>query len=582
MQENQADTPKEPSKQTLDLSTLSGLDFGPSWTDKSAGQTSRKRSSDQNSRSKQSSGGGKRDRRGPSGGNYSRGGESGKSNSGKGNSYNREGRRNWSQSQRDDFQPTATIDIYPQDDAFDALVKRLRSTVRTYQLFEIANLILEKPERYIVVVQNKAKKDEKPKPLYYTLPEYLPFETEEAATNHALNNHLELFFDIEEIQVEPPKGNFQMVNRCAVTGELLGPPNYHRYQGFLQSHYASRINNMSFDHFVSKVESVKDQESIDAWVESMKKGAKYTLKERKEGEPESFESLEAVRSFLLQHRKDAIIGTGEIVRFSGRDVEQLPKGAIRRSIEMYMENQLHFPLDTANNIRGRLRRHKFTVYKKGSKGVSYVCAVKRKFRDSKTVFAPSIQEVIKFIEKHPNVPASKLPKLHLGIDTDKQKPAKLEMAESEIAEGHTDAPDPTEAEDKVNETAAVQTTEAAVSASPDAAPSTVEATPKSALGEEDLKRLNQLILDLRWLVAEGYVTEYGDGRLFASPPIPEPKPKASKSPDATESEPEKAVDEEPEADEEPAASQPDDETVSGNADKPDVTAEAPSESEEKS
>jgi hypothetical protein len=70
MQENQADTPKEPSKQTLDLSTLSGLDFGPSWTDKSAGQTSRKRSSDQNSRSKQSSGGGKRDRRGPSGGNY--------------------------------------------------------------------------------------------------------------------------------------------------------------------------------------------------------------------------------------------------------------------------------------------------------------------------------------------------------------------------------------------------------------------------------------------------------------------------------------------------------------------------------
>ena len=99
----------------------------------------------------------------------------------------------------------------------------------------------------------------------------------------------------------------------------------------------------------------------------MKKGARYTLKERQDGEPESFESLEAVRLFLLQHRKDKIVGSGETIRFAGRDIARLPKGAIRRSVESYIEQQLHFPLDSANNIRGRLRRHKFAVYKKGSK-----------------------------------------------------------------------------------------------------------------------------------------------------------------------------------------------------------------------
>jgi hypothetical protein len=422
------------------------------------------------------------------------------------------------------YEPVVKVDLYPQDEAFEVLVKRLRSTVRTYQLFEIAHLLLEKPERYVVVVENKAKSGEKPAPLHFSVPGHLPFETEDAAVNHVLANHLDLFCDIEEIEVEAPKGNFQMVNRCSVTGELLGPPNYHRYQEFLQRHYAAKISGMSFDRFTAKVESVKEQESIDAWVESMKKGARYTLKERQDGEPESFESLEAVRFFLLQHRKDKIVGSGETIRFAGRDIERLPKGAIRRSVESYIEQQLHFPLDSANNIRGRLRRHKFAVYKKGSKGVSFVCAVKRKFRDSKTVFTSSIQGLIEFIEQHPNTPASKLPKLYINIDTEKQQPAKLEMTEAEIAAAAAAAAEAA----AIAEASEAASTETAAPA-PNAAAST-EATPKLELSEDEQKQLNQLMLDLRWLIVEGYVTEYGDGRLFAAPPMPEAKPKQAKTP----------------------------------------------------
>lgn len=436
------------------------------------------------------------------------------------------------------------MDLYPQDETFEALVKRLRSTVRTYQLFEIAHLLVEKPERYVVVVENKAKGGEKPKPLYFSVPGHLPFETEEAAVSYVMANHLDLFFDIEEIEVDPPKGNFQMVNRCTVTGVLIGPPNYHLYQEFLQRHYAARISGMSYERFVSKLEAVKDQESIDAWLDSMKKGARYTLKDRQEGEPETFDSLEAVRFFLLQHRKDKIVGSADAVRFAGRDIERLPKGDIRRSVEAYVEQQLHFPLEAANNIRGRLRRHKFAVYKKGSKGVSYVCAVKRKFRDSKTVFTDSIQGLIEFIEKHPNTPASKLPKLYIDIDTEKQQPEKLEMTEAEIAAAAQEAAKAAalaaeaaagEAKEPASADAEAAETPAPTPAA-DAAAST-EATPKVELSADEQKRLNQLMLDLRWLIVEGYVTEYGDGRLFAAPPLPEAK-KAAPKPAAA---PEKAA-----------------------------------------
>ena len=365
------------------------------------------------------------------------------------------------------------------------------------------------------------------------MPGHLPFETQEEAISYVIKHHLDLFFEIEEIEIDPPKGSFLMVNRCTITGELLGPPNYHRYQEFLQQHYNTRINGMSFEQFSSKIESVKEQEQIDTWLESMKKGVRYIVKETIGSDNESFETLESARQFLLKNHKDKVFGSGESIRFAGRDIERLPQGNIRRSVEAYVEQQKHFPLDSANNIRGRLRRHKFAVYKKGTKGVSFVCAVKRKFRDTSTVFTDSINALINFIEKHPYLPASKLPKQYISIDTEKQKPEKLKMTEAEVqavakakaesqdntnTENSTDADNPeVVANSKVNipvETKNVQ--------------ASTEAMPKNDLSEEDEAKLRQLMLDLRWLITEGYVTEYGDGRLFAPPPMAIARPNEQK------------------------------------------------------
>ncbi|PXA04210.1 hypothetical protein DDZ13_06630 [Coraliomargarita sinensis] len=518
MAEETASPSSGASKDALDLNSLSGLDFGPDWADGKASKSAKsrtpggegphkgkgKRSSPHASRDRRAGG---RPQRGRADQGQTRGGQ-GKRGFGRGNS-------------RPDFEPVVKVDLYPQDEAFDALVKRLRASARTYQLFEIAHLLLEKPERYVVVVTPKPKRNsgEDAKPLlYYSVPGHLPFESEEEAINYVLKEHIDQFFEIEEIEVDPPSGNFQMVNRCGITGELLGPPNYHRYQEFTQRHYAARISGMSFERFQSKIEASKEQEDIDAWLESMKKGARYTVKERQENEPESFDTLEAARHFLIHHRKDKVVGSGESVRFAGRDIERMPRSNIRRSVETYIEQQKHFPLDSANNIRGRLRRHKFAVYKKGSKGVSYVCAVKRKFRDSKTVFTDSIGELIDFIEKHPEIPASKLSNEYIGIDTEKQKPETLKMQEA----------DQKAAKETANEDAAESATEpdqTPESDAPEAKEASTRATPKESLSADEQEKLNQLMVDLRWLITEGYVTEYGDGRLFAPPPLPEPKKK---------------------------------------------------------
>jgi hypothetical protein len=220
---------------------------------------------------------------------------------------------------------------------------------------------------------------------------------------------------------------------------------------------------MSYERFLSRIETVREKEVIDQWLEKMKKQTRYKLKEPIEGAPAEFDSIEAARFQLVLHSKEKLVKAVQSARFSGRIIDQMPASPIRRSIETILADQRRFPLDTANNLRGRLRRMGFSVYKKGSKGISYVCAIRRNFRKVGEVFGESIQQLIEFIEAHPLFPASDLPKEYLGT----QIPAEGE----------------------------------------------------ATLAPQELERLRLLRTDLRWLITSGYVTEYSNGKLFAPPPV---------------------------------------------------------------
>ncbi len=424
--------------------------------------------------------------------------------------------------------------FYPDDAAFRALLKAIRTSCRTYELFEVAQLILQKPERFVLVVKSLPRENGVCDPIFVSQPDHLPFESEEEAIAHVFDQHLDKFFDVEEIEVESPKGNFVGVSRCGFTGDLLGPPNYHKYQQLLREHHARKLARVPFDRFLSRVELVKEPEHLAAWLEKMKKTTRYKLKTPIEGAPEFFESVEAARQFLVGKNKDAIVRPMETGRYSGRSLEQFPAGNIRHSVEAILAQQRRFPLDTANNLRGRLRRMKFNLYKKGSKGVSYICAVKRRFRDPQTVLAEHVQKLISFIEQHPMIPAARLPHEFLGLPLPEKKTVEQGAGSAEQGAGTKAAPDaPVAAPVSATPESSVSATDA--SAQPAAAeaeklPPPISPLPAStapAFTAEQTQQFRELVINLRWLVAEGYVIEYGDGKLFAPPALPAPKPKTA-------------------------------------------------------
>jgi hypothetical protein len=137
--------------------------------------------------------------------------------------------------------------------------------------------------------------------------------------------------------------------------------------------------------------------------------------------------------------------------------------------------------------------------------VSYVCAVKRKFRVPGQTFADSIGALIGFIEANPMIRASELAPKFLGISL--VPPARPPEAA---------APAPAEAS-------------AGTEAPP--APAGEAPKPEPGLSLDERAKISRLQGDLMWLVREGYVTEFIDGRLFAPPPMVEARKKEIESED---------------------------------------------------
>lgn len=561
-----ADTSDSSSTETknnqLDLSELQSLNFGPNWTErKGSSSHSNKDRSGPNRDGRKAGSGPARDRR--RGGKPQRVAPQGDGGGRHERRNDRGGRRDFRDQPREDTKPIVDVLFYPEDIPFKALCHAMRTNCRTYELFEIARLILDKPERFVVVVRPSTKNADGPTQFFCSVPDGVPFLTEDSAVSHVLQNHLDRFFDVEEAEVEPPKGNFPSINRCGVTGELLGPPNYHRYQALLHEHHATRLSNMSFEKFSSKIESVKEQETIDEWIQKMTKVKRFTIKEFQDGEPKTLDGLDAARSFLLSRRRDRVVRTTDQARFSGKSAEALPKSALRQNIEAALDYQQRFPLDTANNLRGRLRRMRFTIYKRGTKGVSYVCAVKRNFRDPKAKFSDSVQTLIEYIEKHPNMSVADLPEKFLGIKPeekikpDNEKAPDIEevpeekaaaiveehelrrqrrLAEEAKAKAESEGATPSEASasDPVEpsvteENASEKAEESTESTQEAAAPASKSKSEAAADSKVKDPRIRQMMMDLHWLVTEGFVVEYGDGKLFAVPSVEASTPKVAVS-----------------------------------------------------
>lgn len=179
-------------------------------------------------------------------------------------------------------------------EAIHLLVKEIHHRARVYSLFDVANLFLgSKRQCRVEFVMEESKP-----PLYRGKTSDCLFVTkEEAAAYFMKSAAFSDLYETEEVETDPPKGNFQVVARCGISGEWLGPPNFHSYQSNLRRLHRERFSNMPFERYASKVRTERGEEAVEAWMESMKKRVRWRPKG---GDDDSwtFERAEIERDFV--------------------------------------------------------------------------------------------------------------------------------------------------------------------------------------------------------------------------------------------------------------------------------------------
>jgi hypothetical protein len=390
--------------------------------------------------------------------------------------------------------PEIGVTFLPDENGVESLSRQIKMTGRAYPLFDVARLILQKPERYTVKLTVQKKADGAvAQPLFVCALDETPWLSENEAVAHVLKTHFATFYQAERTAVEPPKGRYTFVAQCGVSGVILGPPNHHDYQNQLRKLHAERFSRMPFDMFKSRVKIVKDEEVVKKWVEEQSFKTEYTV--LNVPEPLKLPSLEEVEKHFRATHKDTIIKSVESHIVAGVPSRSLRSRELQRLVRNDWEQQCYFPLQLATKLSQMFAGLGLQFFKV-NKTVTHVGVARPLFLDLETTpVSESIKSIVQFINANPKCTRKKL--IEALAPTPKTTASAAPAAEAQGAS----TPTP-------NEPAAVPV---------------ADPTPEQTL----------VLVDLHWLIHSGAVLEFADGRMdTAKKPLPRPVKQEKKKAEA--------------------------------------------------
>jgi hypothetical protein len=376
-------------------------------------------------------------------------------------------------------------------------------TGRAYPLFDIARLILQKPERYSVQLTVKKKPDGAvAQPLFVCALDDTPWLSEDEAVAHVLKNHFATFYQTERTATEPPKGKYTFVAQCGMSGVILGPPNHHDYQNQLHKLHAERFSKMPFDVFKSRVKIVKDEAVVKKWVEEQSFKTEYVV--LNVPEPLKLPNREEVEKHFRAVHKETIIKQAESHTVAGVPSRTLRNHELQQLIRNEWEEQRRFPLRLTTELSRQFAGHGLQFFKV-NKTFTHVSVARPQFLDLETTpVSENIKRIIDHINAHPKCSRRQLIE---ALAPSPPQPAVIEIKPKAEA--------PPGSESRLQA--------ASVEESPKGGTTNVPTATAEPTAEQTV-----IIADLHWLVHQGNVLEFADGRLeTAKKPLPRPpKPEA--------------------------------------------------------
>jgi hypothetical protein len=398
--------------------------------------------------------------------------------------------------------PELFISLVPDDKGVDSLSRQIKISGRSFPLFDIAQMILKKPERQQVRFEVKKKPDGQPvQPLLLCAIDDSLWLSEEEAIAHVLGKHFGMFYQVEKTPTDPPKGTYTFVAQCGMSGVILGPPNYHDYQNQLRKLHAERFSRMPFDMFKSRVKIVKEEAVVKKWIEDQSFKTEFVA--LNVPEPLRLASREEVDKHFREVHLPNIIKSVDRHTLSGPASRQLRSLGLQRLLHHAWDDQRRFPLQIATVLSQQFASHGLQFFKV-NKTVTHVSVARPHFLDLQaTPVSDQVKRIVEFINATPKCTRRRLVE---ALAPSPAAPAAPVATESVAAPANGENPAP-------------------ATAPPTPAPEP-EPTPEQA----------SLNGDLHWLIHQGHVIEFANGILeTAKKPLERPPkpPKAAPQPTPT-------------------------------------------------
>ena len=292
------------------------------------------------------------------------------------------------------------VSFLPDRERLSLVVRDIQVSRRAFPLIEIANRFLSRDDLYLVKLELPPAAEGAAKPTFVQCLECKrAFLARANAEAHILNDHLDKFFAVEEIEVEPPSGAFACVARCRLSGVLLGPPNHHGYNEKIQELWTSRYPHLSKAEYLGHIETVRDEALVEQWKDSLRKKTVYRLKEVPEGQEAPAMSRSEAQEWMRVGKLNPLLRESARCMVPGAQSKRFDDGSLRAAVSLAWQKETRFPFTLSLALRPAFRHMHLHLFKVNAKE-TFVTAVAPAPVDLAS--APSIvKEIAAFLEAHP-------------------------------------------------------------------------------------------------------------------------------------------------------------------------------------
>ncbi|MBI2439852.1 MAG: hypothetical protein HYV35_00585 [Lentisphaerae bacterium] len=300
------------------------------------------------------------------------------------------------------------ITFIPESRGLKPLAARLRRSGRAYPLLDVAALFISKPNYYAVKHEVAVDGHRRaPLFLYQCSACQAVFLDYDLSVAHALNAHLDRFYAREEIALEPPKGTFTTVARCKLSGELLGPPNYHEFNERLAELHRTRFAAMELEAYRRQIANETDPELIEQWKKEASRQVVYrTLRA---AEPATFRRRSQVEAHFREHYAPEFIRRSRRFIASGVTCRNIADPCVRQAVEDSWARENKSALKMASAIQAAFRRLGFHVFKASGKTTFITAILPQAINPAQTT--TDVRRILECLGMHPGASRRELVKL---------------------------------------------------------------------------------------------------------------------------------------------------------------------------